>query len=479
MKRMKKIISLLLALTLVLGLTAVVSAAQEGTLTDGSIKIDNAVEGQEYHIYQLLYLESYNKGAAYAYKANSAWASWLKTQTTYVTIDAQGYVTWGEDADAAEFAKAAQKYAKDNGISDDGHATAASASVEFKELKLGYYLVDTSLGSLCSLDTTDPSVTIKEKNKEPVPDKQVKEDSTNLFGGENTAEIGQTVEFKTTVQAYKGAVGYVLHDKMDEGLTLNQDSIAVKVGDTSLTKDTDYTVSFTNDDNCTFEISFKQTYLDTITSDTSIEVTYSAVLNEKAVVSDGANLNQTWLNYGDESKNSSEKKETKTYTFKFDIVKTGSDNKLLTGAKFELYDAETGGNKIALVKKSDGTYRLATTEEKEADGFESAVIEAGKATVSGVDADTSYWLEEIEAPAGYNKLSGRVEVKMEKENLTTTMENDTWKDGDGGVHIVNQTGAELPSTGGMGTTLFYVIGGALVLGAVVLLVVRKRMSAGN
>ena len=136
------------------------------------------------------------------------------------------------------------------------------------------------------------------------------------------------------------------------------------------------------------------------------------------------------------------------------------------------------GKKIALVEEPDGVYRVATADEKNDKDFKSAVIEAGRATVKGLDANTTYWLEETEAPAGYNKLSGRVEVKIEDSNLTTTMDKDdnTWGSGDGGVHITNNTGAELPSTGGMGTTIFYIIGSVLVLAAVVLLIVRKRMS---
>ena len=163
----------------------------------------------------------------------------------------------------------------------------------------------------------------------------------------------------------------------------------------------------------------------------------------------------------------------------FDIIKTDSSKKVLTGAKFELYDAVTGGSKIDLVKVSDGVYRVATATEKSTEGFTSAVIEAGKATVKGLDANTIYWLEETEAPAGYNKLASRVRVEIEEANLTTTMTGDTWATGNGGVQITNQAGTELPSTGGMGTTIFYVLGSILAVGAIVLLVTKKRMSASD
>ena len=493
MKHTKKFVSLLLTLVMVLAMASTTFAAQEGTLTGGSITINDAVPGQTYKAYQILYLESYNAtSGAYAYKANSAWKSFIESNTVkgvYVNVDTQGYVTWVEGADVAEFAKLAQAEAAKKDA--DASATAPDASegnaystVTFAGLNLGYYLVDTSLGTLCSLDTTNPSVVMEEKNEVPVPDKTVKEDSTDDYGDSNTAQIGDTVEFKTVIHAKKGAQNYKLHDQMEAGLTLNQDSITVQEGDKILEENTDYTVACGvsckdksgKDTTCDFEITFTQRYLDTITADTDIVVTYTAVLNKDAEIADATNDNDTRLDYGDNSH--SEWDKTTTKTFMFDIIKTDSSLKVLNGAKFELYDAQTGDNKIALVKESEGVYRVATPTEKAAEGFESAVIEAGRATVKGLDANTTYWLEETEAPAGYNKLPGRVEVKIKNSNLTTAMdkEEDTWAEGDGGVQITNNTGAELPSTGGMGTTIFYIIGSVLVLAAIVLLIVRKRMS---
>lgn len=484
MKHTKKFVSLLLTLVMVLAMASTTFAAQEGTLTGGSITINDAVPRQTYKAYQILYLESYNATSkAYAYKANSAWKSFIESDTVkgvYVNVDTQGYVTWVEGANVAEFAKlaqaeAAKKVADASATAPDASEENTYSTVTFAGLNLGYYLVDTSLGTLCSLDTTNPSVVMEEKNEvPPIPDKQVKEDSTSEWGESNTAQISDTVEFRTTITAKKGAQNYVLHDQMSDGLTLDEESIKVTVNGVGLKKGTDYTVVTNPTDGCDFEIQFTQTYLDTITQDAEIVVTYSAVLNDKAVIYPSGNPNKTKLDYGDNS--STEWDETKTYTFKFDIIKTDSNGKVLNGAKFELYDAPTGGNKIALVKETNGDYHVATDAEKKKEEFTPDVIEAGKVTVKGLDANTPYWLEETEAPAGYNKLPGRVEVKIENSNLTTNMTGDTWVDGNSGVHIINNTGAELPSTGGMGTTIFYIIGSVLVLAAVVLLIVRKRMS---
>lgn len=223
MKHMKKFASLLLALVMVLTMTTTAFAGQEGTLTGGSITIDNAVEGQKYSVYQVLYLESYDASAgAYSYKANSAWKTWLKTQTDYVAIDDSGYVTWVKDADAAKFAKAALAHAKANSIVADADATATTTTVTFNNLNLGYYLVDSTLGTLCSLDTTNPKVTIEEKNAQPTIDKKVEEDSTKEYGKTNDADFGQTVNFQSTINAQAGAENYVFHDKMSAGLTYDK-----------------------------------------------------------------------------------------------------------------------------------------------------------------------------------------------------------------------------------------------------------------
>ena len=466
MKRTKRIASVLLAL--VMALSLITTAFAEGE--NGSITIDNAVVGQTYTIYQILDLESYNADSgAYAYKATPDWSGFINgngVKGVYVNVDAQGYVTWVEDADAAAFAKLAQKYAADSHIDNQDSKKADSTTVEFTGLDLGYYLVDSTLGTICSLDTTNPSVIIKEKNAEPTVDKQVQENSNGIWGESNDANIGDTVNFKTVISAKKGAQGYVLHDKMSAGLTINRGTVSVVGVDAD-----NYEVTYNCDDGCAFEIAFKQAYLDTITEDTSIVVTYSATLNEKAVIYPDPNTNETKLVYGEGSETTWDK--TETFTYQFDLVKTKTDKTVLDGAEFKLYDAKTDGNEIALIDEGNGVYRVATAAEKVADGFVSATIKAGKVTIKGLDSGT-YYLEETKAPAGYNVLAERVEVKIDHANLTATVEGDTYVSG--GVQVINQTGAELPSTGGIGTTIFYVVGGLLVVAAGVLLVTRKRMS---
>ena len=473
MKQAKKLASLLLALVMVLALATTAFAADE----KGSISITNAIPGTNYKVYKILSLESYDTANnKFSYKATTEWKSWLRSQTTYVTVDANDFVTWVDGANVVSFIAAAQGQL--SGKVADGTATAPAAAegqttstATVTDLDLGYYLVDSSAGALCGITTTKPNAEIEEKNPAPTVDKKVKVSTDDDYTDNNTAKVGDTVNFEITITAQKGAQDYVLHDVLSSGLTLNPTSITANI-DTN-----NYTVETRSlPDGCSFEVKFTKAYLDTITKETIIKVTYSATVNANAVVED-AGKNKTKLSYGDESK--TEWDETNTVTRKFDIVKTDSSNKLLAGAKFELYDAQTAGNEIKLVKVTSGTgapyYRPAL------EGETAAVIEtnaASKVTVKGL-AGKTYWLEETEAPDGYNKLAGRVEVDLTRGDLNTSMTDTTWNEDNGGVHIENKSGTELPSTGGIGTTIFYVLGSILVIGAAVLLVTKKRMSAKN
>jgi fimbrial isopeptide formation D2 family protein/LPXTG-motif cell wall-anchored protein len=478
MRHLKKILGAVVAALMVFAMTVTPAFAASGTNDNsGTITLNDAEPGHTYSAYQILVLESYDTGAgAYSYKANGDWATWLATQTKYVSIDDQGYVTWVKDADVAAFAKAALEHAKANSIQPVASKEADSTTVSFTGLNLGYYLVDTTVGTLCSLNTTNPNAVMEEKNVLPPVEKKVKEDSTGNWGEENTAEIGQTVEFQTTIGAKPGAESYVLHDVMSAGLTLDPDSIqAVNLTKGQDANTGDYHVITTGlGDGCTFEVVFHQSYLDTITTDTDIVVTYDAVVNENAVIAGDGNSNKTQLKFGEDSNYETTWDETKTYTYKVDVVKTDGSNEFLDGAQFKLYDSETGGNEIALVQVSKGVYRLAKTGEN---GVEYITTVNGQLEIRGFDAKTTYWLEETKAPDGYHELAERVKIAIENSNIEATVTNDAWVSG--GIHIVNKAGSLLPTTGGMGTTIFYVAGGAIVIAVAATLVYRKRMESNQ
>lgn len=505
MKKMKKLASLILALIMVLSLTVISHAAASIPEGEGKITIDNAVSGQTYTLYQILELESYDKTAgAYSYKIADGWADFINgtdIKDTYVKVE-NGYVTWIEratdeanDAAAAEFAKKAKEYAEANTASLPKKETeATSATVTFENLALGYYLVDSSYGTLCSLDTTDTEVTMKEKNAAPTCTKEVKEGDT--FGFVNDAELGQKVSFRSTITLPKGSENVVYHDTMTGMTLINTATDTVKVyTDAEMTTALDntgnakYEVKIkgtdTLTDTCTFEVSFKQTYLDSLTETTTLYIGYSATVNADATVGGNGNANTGHLSYGGDPADlkTTPASATKTYTWSFDIhkyTKTGeTTEKRLAGAKFVLLkkssDTATKPDKVAVI--SNGKFSAWENIPNAVDGTitwgDDVVVttnDTSDITISGLDAGT-YYLREIEAPKGYNKLEADVEVTItptkSQDGKSLTLDAVT-------ADVENKSGSKLPSTGGMGTTIFYVAGSVLLIGALLLLILKKR-----
>ncbi len=441
------------------------------------------IVGKTYTIYRIFNLNSHNTDySAINYTVSEKWTAFFAEGApgrTYVDIDkTYGYVVWKTGASPANFAAEAIKFAADKGIAHDGQAVAAPGTVKFDDLALGYYLVKSDLGALCSLDTTMPNVTIKEKNSESTVDKQVQEDSTGDYGDHNDADIGQTVNFRTTIYVVDGEPkNYVLHDTMSAGLTFDPASVAVTIGERTLAKNTDYTLVTSGlTDGCTFEVQFKDGVLK---PNDVVEVAYSAEVNEYAVIGGTGNDNKTHLTYSDTPKSTGERL-TKTYVWQFDVFKYAMrDGKEipLAGAQFVLY--KTVNDEKFYAQAANGKITGWTDDQKYATVFETP--DNGKFVIAGLDADT-YYLEETKAPDGYNRLKEPVNVVITaniasgKTVTATITYNET---ATGTVRIENQTGVELPSTGGIGTTVFYVIGGLLMGVAVVLLVTRKKMSTSK
>ena len=475
---MKRVTSSLLALVLLLALAGTAGAEDKGSIT-----IDNAIVGKTYTIYRIFNLNSHNTDySAINYTVSEKWTAFFAEGApgrTYVDIDkTYGYVVWKTGASPANFAAEAIKFAADKGIAHDGQAVAAPGTVKFDDLALGYYLVKSDLGALCSLDTTMPNVTIKEKNSESTVEKQVQEDSTGDYGDHNDADIGQTVNFRTTIYVVDGEPkNYVLHDTMSAGLTFDPASVAVTIGERTLAKNTDYTLVTSGlTDGCTFEVQFKDGVLK---PNDVVEVAYSAEVNEYAVIGGTGNDNKTHLTYSDTPKSTGERL-TKTYVWQFDVFKYAMrDGKEipLAGAQFVLY--KTVNDEKFYAQAANGKITGWTDDQKYATVFETP--DNGKFVIAGLDADT-YYLEETKAPDGYNRLKEPVNVVITaniasgKTVTATITYNET---ATGTVRIENQTGVELPSTGGIGTTVFYVIGGLLMGVAVVLLVTRKKMSTSK
>ena len=467
-KTFKKLFAALLAAALVLAMA--VPAFAVTNATKGSITIDGTVSGETYTIYRMFKLDSYNaESNTYSYTVESDWEGFFKTGAggNYITLDGQGHPTWNaaksQDSDKAEFAKLALKWAADNKITGT-EETATGNTVTFSGLDLGYYLVDSSLGALCGLNTTNPDATIKEKNEKPEIKKEV-QTSAGDWGSENNAKIGDIVEYKVEIKVAVGAQKYTVTDTMSKGLTFNNSSLKVTANDAVTT---DYTLTSTTNG---FTLVLPETYVSTLTKGTTILVTYNATLNKDAVIDGDGNANEVKLSYGNHQNTVPSKVTTKSY--QFDLVKVdGTTNKLLDGAEFELADGET---KLSFVKDTAGNYRVATTGDEGA--TTTITVKNGKVNIYGL-AGKTYTLTETKAPDGYNKLVTSETVNLADGSKThATIVDSVYKDG--GVVVENHAGTVLPSTGGMGTTLFYVIGGGLMVAAVVLLVTKKRMEHKN
>jgi fimbrial isopeptide formation D2 family protein/LPXTG-motif cell wall-anchored protein len=335
---------------------------------------------------------------------------------------------------------------------------AGTDSAVLPDITAGYYFIKSSLGTKVAIQTLSP-VTINEKNSYPGVTKT--EADTDALAG-----IGDTITYTITVNIPESVASKPIKvvDTITDGLTLNTSvTVSGAVADPAYTSAT-----FVATDT-------KGVYNLVIPADVviankgkTLTFTYTATVNENAVVLQ-PETNTAHLEYDGFVTVETETVSTKTLAFTLEKV-DGTDHNAgtiteLAGAEFSLWDAATDGNKINLVKVSDGVYRVATAEEAAVDGFESAVIEAATATINGLN-DATYYLQEDKAPTGYNKLEGRVSVSVTEE---TSVEGvDTYVD--------NNKGATLPSTGGHGVYWFYGIGGALIVGAVVLLITKKRMS---
>lgn len=505
MKHTRQIFALVLALVLTLGLCATAFAEDA---EPGSITISNPAQGKTYEVFKLLDVaadESDLKNNGFIYKLTTdAWADFITTVQdgsgeNYFNLFENGgttYVLANENLKPgiADFAAKAKAYAEEKKLQSVQRATASDGNeLTISGLDLGYYLVRSDLGILCSLDTTAPNALVREKNEATVIVKNV-EDTTKK---QNVAEIGTYVKFTIQITVKdKAPVNYKLVDEMTDGLTFVNDEnhpLTVKVtrgeSESTLTNVDDYTVAETSTPKG-FTLKFKDEGNASIlkTGDV-VTVTYYAQINEKAIVAEEGNVNKARVEYGTNSH--TEYDTTETYVWKMNIVKytmeqtTGSDQakeKRLAGAIFQLSRDAAGTEVIKLVKVDDTTYRLALPTETDTAVDTITTGETGALVINGL-ADGTYYLTETKAPRGYNLLREPVNVTIGHKDAngklteTSFVGNQTETDTSGVVKVENNAGAELPSTGGIGTTVFYVLGSAMALGAVILLVTKKRMAA--
>lgn len=521
MRKMKKIASLLLALVMVLAMSATVFAAtvtvpSDGILKDHTFTAYQVFSGREED--GILSDVQWGSGID-----STAFLDALKADTTYGSLftnctDAAAVAkVLGDNNTNTALANAVAKLAYAN---KTGTGTALTSGEN--TLDDGYYLVvdtteNVAAGSAynTALLQVVGNISITVKTDAPAVEKKVLEDDKyKQDGGYGTGyndvadySMGDAVPFHligsvpdmSRYDTYK----YIFHDTLSAGLTLNENSIKVYVASDKAGTDkaeiTGWTKAVAGQ---SFTISFAD--LKTVSGVSQgkyIIVEYTATLNQNAVVGLDGNPNTVYLEYSNkpdqsgsgDTNNTGKTPEDKVIVFTYELDTTkvdGQDNtKKLGGAEFKLHNAD---NKWAIV---DSNSKVTGWADTEAGGSTLTSDAKGLFKVIGLD-DGTYYLKETKAPTGYNLLSSEIAVVI----TATTVNGQNWTDGQAGsaltklvvtadstagtgdtstgiagITVANNKGSTLPETGGIGTTIFYVIGGLLVLGAVVVMIARKRM----
>ena len=510
MKTVKSAFSLLLALVLTLALSIAAFAAETYTIT-----ITNDKTGHTYEAYQIFAGDLTEKDGN-KILSNITWGSGVTDAGKTALGDAaEKAASLKSEADAKAFAEAVAKY-----LQNPTESTAGSGSYTVSGLSAGYYLVKDKDNTLSDQDDfytayimqVAGNVTAEPKGEKPGLDKQIKHNDDNSWGVVGDNQIGDTVEFRT-ISDVPDTTGYETYtykisDTMSAGLTSNVKSasdVTIKVNDTGDALSTDYYTLTADGNTFTVTVDILKAVKDgKVSKGDKLYAYYTGVLNADAKVYDeGKQDNAAHLEYSNnpngEGTGKTTDKKVYDWIFKMSVNKVDKSGNALTGAKFVLSKSgtlkvadlkcdETGTptvttDLIGLVKVSDGVYRVALTGDTDI----VYAIDAGQPVIKGLDDNVTYYLYETKSPAGYNLLSEPVSFKITAQYnadgsaLATGSPTVTVGSGEPSTtltaNVVNQSGAELPSTGGIGTTIFYVLGGLLVVGAGVLLVTRKRMNS--
>ena len=484
----------------------------------GSIVINNTTAGKTLHVYQI-FTDSVS-GNNVAYELNDAYAGFFQANVSGATGKtgeelsgaAYNYVKdqIGKDgSDGSNLAKALVAWVNENAatVTDTRKAVTTTAnSTTISDLAYGYYLIvpegatDTSKAvasanaqSLAMLVTVDKdtAIAINMKSNYPTVEKKVaNKNATDVNVGDTvTYTLTSTVPDMTGYKKYT----FKFHDTLSNGLTFKGIQ-SVTVGDTTITAGDGNDTYTLTEDGQSFTLEMNNFYASNSSADRvgkTITVTYTATLNEDAVVGMESNTNRATVEYSNDPSSdgtgTSEPSIVDVHTFDFTIFKYYENNKTnvgLSGAEFELYKVnEAGtaaGTKVTVTKESDGTevYR------QDANGTDTIVSPAnGKVQVKGLKAGI-YYLRETKAPEGYNKLSHDIKIEITANydestgkltsykvdstynGVTTTGTAISTKGTSPEVGVENKTGAELPSTGSKGALMLTVAGAALLIAMV-------------
>lgn len=512
MKLMKRILAIVCTFVMIISMATGVNAvdntsAAAATQPKGSITLENAVVGDEYKVYKILTLESYVKDKAYSYKRNGdGWDKFINSTqgTQFFESNENGYVklksTADNDTAARKIAIYAIGFAQANRdtvtptktVRAEATSKTETTKVVFNDLELGYYVVESTSGTACAITTTDPDATIKDKHDNPSVNKIIEHGGVVKDNHKmNSVNLGETVYFETTINVKPGAKNYVLHDTMDSNLenffvyevycnlpnSKNQNTSLATTGAENEKMVNVRPGAFNSEkptDGCTFELSFTNLFYTTYRQQidrgelTKIYVKYYATVGNKAPINT-AMKNTTYLTYG-ENNLETDKSETETYTYGIPVFKYTGNDAGLAGAKFILStESDVTENNALKFDPNVPSYRYIINQKTGNGTTTLESPEGGRFTIEGLEAGT-YYLKETEAPKGYNKIQKSITIEI--------LENGDIKvDGNpisGDVRVQNNTGSILPSTGGMGTTLIYVVGSILVLASGIVLFSKRK-----
>jgi len=543
-KILTMIMALVMMLTLAIPMTAFAADAASITVNAPDSLVVSADKFFAYKLFDVtVSMNPAGTEKNYAYTPVDELDDFLTAHPTY-GADTDAFKTFLEDGPSVSEMKALTKDLMDFGFTPIPAAQNGTGSVKFTLSDYGYYLV-TGEGTpvkdgdnviahctLVTVDKLDPDAIVNLKADAPFIDKEVW--NHNLDGGKGDWDewtdinMGTDAQFKLTSRVpvfsvgeneegnplYKGYESYIftVHDTMSEGLTFNND-VKVYIGGSPIPLGSSYyNVDTDPDDSCTFEIVFDPDLFITLGEGASIEITYSAELNEYAVIGAPGNPNAVYLEYsnnpyttsagnpGDDTGETPEV-EVIVYTFDLEIYKytgeLGDDDYALADAEFELRDADDSAVRVVeidadgkiLVPEYDadgrvtnhsGKYRLATSADNTTD-ITTVLVSAddGMIYIKGLDAG-DYVLEETKAPKGFNLLAGWKTVVIIHENADGEYSMTVDGDPTNTVNVQNNTGPEFPGTGGTGMTLIIIGGLALIVfgvGAIVIYKKRRTLSA--
>lgn len=423
--------------------------------------------------------------------------------SNYLTVTVGGgtkYIKkWStsDELTAAQISAIAAYIASDSPV--DTKTVTGTTPAEFTGLDDGYYYVTTTSGTLVVVNSTLPAVDVKDKNEVPPMDKKItqansinSDDKTTELdesGKKALAQVGSSVEYTLTVTKKKGAENYVVKDKMGTGLSYNND-VKVTVNGSEVAPTTGENKTYTVEDATTeadLIIVFDNNYMAGLANDTVVTIKYTATVTSEALHTDAAK-NTAWLEYGHTpGQNKTPVVETETYNATLNVVKTDGNDEPLAGAGFILQDKNTkkyysiasgvvswvdteadATEKTTAVVKTYYTDEAMTTLAAEGEVTDYFTSEA-KISFTGLPNGT-YTLIEKTVPTGYNKAANSDFTINDADS--TTVENRLQS-----TKVINNQGTELPSTGGMGTTILYTVGGIMVIAGIVMFLTKRRMAS--